>query len=108
MGSKIKQGVAKIAAKVAQPTVTPEAGTDGKATAASSERRAAPSGLRLPSTGSPAQASQGQRTPKTPQDEAISFFSKDYDGEPVQVWELELEDDGGPGQGKSVGRHVQH
>lgn len=42
------------------------------------------------------------RTPKTPQDEAIAFFSGDHDGTPVQVWELTLEDDGGPGEGKTV------
>lgn len=45
------------------------------------------------------------RTPKTPQDEAIAFFSSETPasgGEPVQVWELWLEDDGGPGQNKSV------
>lgn len=42
------------------------------------------------------------RTPKTPQDEAIAFFSGGNDGVPVQVWELELEDDGGPGPGKDV------
>ncbi|ODO11295.1 glycogen debranching enzyme [Cryptococcus amylolentus CBS 6273] len=42
----------------------------------------------------------GKRTPKTPQDEAIAFFSGEHDGEPVQVWQLALEDDGGPGPGK--------
>ncbi|BEJ13378.1 hypothetical protein CspHIS471_0305520 [Cutaneotrichosporon sp. HIS471] len=41
------------------------------------------------------------KTPKTPQDEAMAFFSGEHDGNPVQVWELELEDDGGPGEGKS-------
>ncbi|WWD07354.1 glycogen debranching enzyme [Kwoniella europaea PYCC6329] len=40
------------------------------------------------------------KTPKTPQDEAIAFFSGESDGRPVQVWELALEDDGGPGEGK--------
>lgn len=42
------------------------------------------------------------KTPKTPQDDAISFFSGAGDGEPVQVWELTLEDDGGPSEAKSV------
>lgn len=42
------------------------------------------------------------RTPKTPQADAIAFFSGEYDGVPVQVWELQLEDDGAPGEGKSV------
>ena len=45
----------------------------------------------------------GLKTPKTPQDEAISFFGQDsHQGEPIQVWELWLEDDGGPGENKSV------
>lgn len=44
----------------------------------------------------------GPKTPKTPQDEAIAFFSGEGDGEPVQVWELWLEDDGGPSEAKSV------
>ena len=47
----------------------------------------------------------GQRKPKTPQDEAVAFFSGSgtADGETsVQVWELWLEDDGGPGGDKSV------
>lgn len=44
----------------------------------------------------------GLKTPKTPQDEAIAFFSSGADGQPVQVWELWLEDDGGPGDNKSV------
>ncbi|EIW71077.1 hypothetical protein TREMEDRAFT_37541 [Tremella mesenterica DSM 1558] len=45
---------------------------------------------------------QGLRTPKTPQDEAVAFFSStEAGGEPVQVWELGLEDDGGPGENKS-------
>ncbi|WVN91067.1 glycogen debranching enzyme [Cryptococcus depauperatus CBS 7841] len=43
-----------------------------------------------------------KKTPKTPQDEAISFFTHvGQDSEPVQVWELALEDDGGPGPGKN-------
>lgn len=48
----------------------------------------------------------GKKTPKTPQDEAISFFSREGDGEPVQVWELSLEDDGGPSPEKSVSLYV--
>ncbi|KAK8847657.1 glycogen debranching enzyme [Kwoniella newhampshirensis] len=62
-----------------------------------------PTSIKLPGKG---QANghaggDGQRTPKTPQDEAIAFFTADHDGEPVQVWELLLEDDGGPAEGKS-------
>lgn len=48
----------------------------------------------------------GKKTPKTPQEEAISFFSREGDGEPVQVWELSLEDDGGPSPEKSVSLYV--
>ena len=48
------------------------------------------------------------RTPATPADEAIAFFSgagesSDGKGKPLlQVWELSLEDDGGPSYEKSV------
>ena len=54
-------------------------------------------GHRIPS------GSGGMKTPKTPQDEALAFFSGSHDGtQPTQVWELHLEDDGGPGESKSV------
>lgn len=46
------------------------------------------------------------RTPRTPADEAIAFFSgseASADGALLQVWELSLEDDGGPSYEKSVG-----
>ncbi|ORY30247.1 putative glycogen debranching enzyme [Naematelia encephala] len=61
-----------------------------------------PGSIKLPSSNghSNAPAASGQKTPKTPQDEAIAFFSSGEDSAPVQVWELWLEDDGGPGQGK--------
>jgi hypothetical protein len=57
----------------------------------------------LPENGHPAPA-RGQKTPKTPQDEAIAFFSSEAGGtkDEVQVWELWLEDDGGPAANKSV------
>ncbi|KZV99969.1 glycoside hydrolase family 13 protein [Exidia glandulosa HHB12029] len=43
------------------------------------------------------------KTPKTPADEAIDFFSSAVgDGEhPVQVYELQLDDDGGPNKDRS-------
>jgi glycogen debranching enzyme len=47
------------------------------------------------------------RTPRTPADEAIAFFSgteTSKDGSLLQVWELSLEDDGGPSYEKSVSR----
>ena len=70
-----------------------------------------PTGLKLPKAHAngnghatpAAPAASGQKTPKTPQDEALAFFSSDvHDGEPVQVWELWLENDGGPADNKSV------
>ncbi len=52
----------------------------------------------------------GLKTPKTPADEAIAYFEKKKEGEgeeggkeeEVKVWELMLEDDGGPSYEKSV------
>jgi hypothetical protein len=45
-----------------------------------------------------------QSPSKTPQDEAIAYFSSADGGakETIQVWELWLEDDGGPAASKSV------
>jgi glycogen debranching enzyme len=61
-----------------------------------------PTGIDIPSSdGHTAQPSL--KTPKTPQDEAIAFFSGKGDGEAVDVYELWLEHDGSPGQGKDVG-----
>jgi hypothetical protein len=75
-------------------------------TIASTLSKVAPKGLKLPTNGSPAQAptTPGYKTPKTPQDEALAYFSSEetHQGEPVQVWELWLEDDGGPDDRKSV------
>lgn len=43
------------------------------------------------------------RTPRTPADEAIAYFSSEgQKQEEVQVWELALEDDGGPNDARSV------
>jgi glycogen debranching enzyme len=58
-----------------------------------------------PTNGTAAPATAGPKTPKTPktpQDEAIAYFTGDGGPEPVQVWELELEEDGGPSAAKSV------
>ena len=65
-----------------------------------------PGSIDIPrSNGHPTPDAAGKRTPKTPQDEALAFFStKGHEGEPVQVWELWLDDDGGPGESKSVRR----
>jgi len=63
--------------------------------------KAVPSGLKMPKNDKKSMAS-GPKT-KTPQDEALAFFSEgSHSGEDVQVWELWLEDDGGPGEKKSV------
>jgi len=69
--------------------------------------KATPSGLKLPTnrtSGHSSVSNGGLKTPKTPQDEALAFFSQTSHGgaEPVQVWELQLEDDGGPAESKSV------
>lgn len=65
-----------------------------------------PSNIEIPKPKAVLQG-DGKKTPKTPQDEAISFFSREGDGEPVQVWELSLEDDGGPSPEKSVSLYVR-
>jgi glycogen debranching enzyme len=45
------------------------------------------------------------RTPKTPQDEGIFWFEHgDNKGDPIQVYELELEPDGGPNKDRMVRR----
>jgi len=68
--------------------------------------KAVPTGLKIPKTANGSKAeltTPGPKTPKTPQDEALAFFSEEkHSGEKVQVWELWLEDDGGPGENKSV------
>ena len=67
----------------------------------------APTSIKMPEkTNGHSAASQGVKTPKTPQDEAISFFSGNADGQPVQVWELWLEDDGAPDEARSVSTRV--
>lgn len=84
--------------------------TSTKAGAALATKSTAPTSIEMPkSNGKLAtnvngngNSSNGIKTPKTPQDEAIAFFSSGADGQPVQVWELWLEDDGGPDEAKSV------
>jgi len=45
------------------------------------------------------------KSQKTPADEAIAFFESPYskDEEPVRVYELSLDADGGPNKDRSVG-----
>lgn len=70
----------------------------------SSLSKAIPTGLKLPkSNGTKKDLASGLKT-KTPQDEALAFFSEGHSGDPVQVWELWLEDDGGPAESKSVSK----
>lgn len=48
------------------------------------------------------------RTPKTPQDEGIFWFEHgDAKGEPIQVYELKLEPDGGPNKDRMVRRSAR-
>jgi glycogen debranching enzyme len=62
-----------------------------------------PSSISLPVPAKNGGQAQAGKTPlKTPQDEAFAFFSGEGDGNKVQVWELWLEEDGGPGEGKDV------
>lgn len=65
-----------------------------------------PAGISLPkANGKSFESNQAARTPRTPADEAIAFFSgsdTSKDGSLLQVWELSLEDDGGPSYEKSV------
>jgi len=42
------------------------------------------------------------RTPKTPQNEGLSWFESHTGTEPVQVYELALEADGGPNKDRAV------
>lgn len=72
---------------------------------ASSISKAIPTGLKIPKSNgaSKKDLSSGLKT-KTPQDEALAFFAESHSGEPVQVWELWLEDDGGPAESKSVSK----
>lgn len=61
-----------------------------------------PSSINIPKPSNGGQGQSGKTPLKTPQDEAYAFFSGEGNGEKVQVWELWLEEDGGPGQGKDV------
>lgn len=75
--------------------------------ASSRSKHTKPGTIRMPSMSGILGRSGGAKTPKTPQQEAISFFSGSGEGQdPVQVWELELEHDGGPSEKKSVSRIV--
>lgn len=56
-----------------------------------------------PFTGNTSGSGKTPRTPRTPADEAIAYFSAEgQQQEEVQIWELPLEDDGGPNDARSV------
>lgn len=96
---KIKN-VLKKDEQPAQPRPPPQSSAPSTGTA-----KPAPSSIKMPeqsTNGHHSSSTNGVKTPKTPQDEAIAFFSSGADGQPVQVWELWLEDDGGPEASKSV------
>ena len=42
------------------------------------------------------------KTPKTPADEGIEFFESATKGEPIRVYELRLDPDGGPNKDRAV------
>lgn len=102
----IKDKIKNVLKKDSSEGIKSSASTNDKA-AAPSKSTPAPSSIEIPpaskTNGQSGSVSHGPKTPKTPQDEAIAFFSSNgADGQPVQVWELWLEDDGGPGSNKSV------
>lgn len=78
-------------------------------TAQSQPAASKPTGISLPKSNGDV-SNTAPRTPRTPADEAIAFFSgseASADGTLLQVWELSLEDDGGPSYEKSVSCHAQ-
>lgn len=104
--SKVKDALPGSSSKQAS-TVETKQQPEQAPPASTPTRAEAPTGLKLPTHGAATDStarSPAPKTPKTPADEAVNFFSNERkQGEkPVQVWELVLEDDGGPGEGKSV------
>ena len=105
---KVKKAAKALVKDEPKQSSTPSTTTTPAAAApvepASTPKAAPPTSIEMPkSNGKSTNGStHGVKTPKTPQDEAIAFFSSGSDGQPVQVWELWLEDDGGPDEAKSV------
>ena len=80
-------------------TSTPAMSTVGSA----SGGKTRPSPMTIPSGGFPVTGVEtGGRTPKTPADEAIEFFESAQIDEPIRVYELRLDPDGGPNKDRSV------
>lgn len=95
----------KKAANTLNPKSSSNSNDRATATTTTASTGSKPTGIKLPTSTHPTSHSghgHGVKTPKTPQDEAIAFFSGEADGAPVDVYELWLEDDGGPGHGKDV------
>lgn len=96
----IKDKIKSVLKKDDQPSSTSQSSSKSKAKAAPAP---APTSIEMPKkTNGHSTSTNDVKTPKTPQDEAIAFFSSGTDGQPVQVWELWLEDDGGPDANKEV------
>jgi hypothetical protein len=101
---KVKKAAKALVKEEPKQSSTPSTITP-TSTPATATKTTAPTSIEMPkSNGKHATngSTNGVKTPKTPQDEAIAFFSSGSDGQPVQVWELWLEDDGGPDEAKSV------
>lgn len=92
----VASAIKKVASKLDPTSQSPANG--------SSNGPGKPTGIAIPSSsnGDGHIVQTSVKTPKTPQDEAIAFFSGEGDGGAVEVYELLLEDDGSPGQGKDV------
>jgi hypothetical protein len=84
--------------------------TQPSSSSPSSSSTSRPTEITIPSTlnpfksgGSVGKPMATPRTPRTPADEAIAYFSSDAGSkEDVQIWVLPLEDDGGPNHARSV------
>jgi glycogen debranching enzyme len=58
--------------------------------------------VEIPKHSAYASETEALRTPKTPQNEGISWFESGSNKDPVQVYELALEADGGPNKDRAV------
>jgi hypothetical protein len=108
-GDEPSQAQTSTTAKTNDKSTPVSSSTPTLATASTpaSSKSAPPTSIEMPQSNGKSHtngngSTNGVKTPKTPQDEAIAFFSSGADGQPVQVWELWLEDDGGPDDSKSV------
>lgn len=103
MAGTIKKAAQAVAD--ALPSVTGGSSDSHSNSKSSSSSR--PTEISLPAstpfTGNTSGSGKTPRTPRTPADEAIAYFSAEgQQQEEVQIWELPLEDDGGPNDARSV------